>query len=66
MIKLKKKYMGEAYGTYGENTGAYRVVVRKPEGKRPRGKPRHSWEDNIRLGFKETGWEGVDWIDLAQ
>jgi hypothetical protein len=40
--------------------------VRKPEGKRPLGKPRHRWVDNIKIDLIEIGWDGVDWIDLAQ
>jgi hypothetical protein len=45
---------------------AYIILVRKPEGKRPLQKPRHRWEDNIRLDLREIGWEIVDWIHLAQ
>jgi hypothetical protein len=44
----------------------YRVLVVKPEGKRPLGRPRFRWEDNIKMDLKEVGCEGVDWIDLAQ
>jgi hypothetical protein len=40
-------------------------LVGKPEGKRPLGRPRHGWED-IRLDLREIGWEGVDWMHLAQ
>jgi hypothetical protein len=40
--------------------------VGKPEGKRPLGKPRRRWEDNIRMDLRETGWGGMDWIDLAK
>jgi hypothetical protein len=40
--------------------------VGKPEGKRPLGKPRSRWEDNIRMDLREIGWGGMDWIDLAQ
>jgi hypothetical protein len=36
-----------------------------PEGKRPLGRPRHRWEDNIRMGLREIGWGGMNWIDLA-
>jgi hypothetical protein len=46
--------------------GAYRVLVRKPEGKRPLGRPRHKWEDNIKMDFQEVGWWYMDWIDLVQ
>jgi hypothetical protein len=45
---------------------AYRILVGKPEGKRPRWRHRCSWEDNIRMDLKEIGWEGVDWMHLAQ
>jgi hypothetical protein len=50
----------------GERRGAYRVLVGKPEGKRPPGRPRHSWEDNIYMDLQEVGCGGVDWIDVAQ
>jgi hypothetical protein len=40
--------------------------VEKPEGKRPLGRPRRKWEDNIRINLREVGWGGMDWIDLAQ
>jgi hypothetical protein len=43
----------------------YKILVRKPKGKRPSGRPRLRWEDNIRMGLRELGWEGVDWINLA-
>jgi hypothetical protein len=45
---------------------AYRALVGKPEGRRPLGRPRRRWEDNIKMDFREVGWGGVDWIDLAQ
>jgi hypothetical protein len=50
----------------GERRGAYRALVGKPEGRRPLGRPRCRWEDNIRVDLREVGWGGVDWIDLAQ
>jgi len=50
----------------GERTGAYRILVLKPEGKRQLGKPRHRWENNIRMDLEEIRWKGVDWIDLVQ
>jgi hypothetical protein len=49
----------------GESTCAYRVLVRKPEGWRPLGRPRHRWEDNIKMDLREVGW-GMISIDLAQ
>jgi hypothetical protein len=45
---------------------AYRVLVGKPEGKRQLGRPRPTWVDNIKMDLGEIGWDGVDWIDLAQ
>jgi hypothetical protein len=50
----------------GEKRHAYRILVGKPEGKKPLGRPRRSWEDNIRMDLREIGWGGMDWIDLAQ
>jgi hypothetical protein len=50
----------------GEKKGVYRVLVEKPEGKRPLGRPRSRWEDNIRMDLQEVGCGGTDWIGLAQ
>jgi len=50
----------------GERRGVNRVLVGKPEGKRPFGRPRRRWEDNIKMGLQEVGCGGMDWIDLAQ
>ena len=58
--------MGRACGAYGEERGAYRVLVGKPEGKGPLGRPRHRWVVNIRLDLQEVGCGYVDWIGLAQ
>jgi hypothetical protein len=58
--------MGRTCGTYGEGIGAYRALVGKPEGRRPLGRPRRRWEDNIKIDLREVGWGGADWIDLAQ
>ena len=44
----------------------YRVLVGKPEGKRPLGRPRFRWEDNIKMDLQEVGCGGIDWIELAQ
>jgi len=43
-----------------------RILVGKPEGKRPRGRPMCGWKDNIRMCIREVGWKGVDWIQLAE
>jgi hypothetical protein len=45
---------------------AYRILVGKSEGKRPLGRPRRRWEDNIKINLTEIGWDAMDWIDLAQ
>jgi hypothetical protein len=58
--------MGRACGTYGERRGAYRALVGKPEGRRPLERPRHRWEDNIKMDLRKVGWGGMDWINLAQ
>jgi len=50
----------------GESNGVYRVLVGKPEGKRPLGRPRCRWEDNIKLDLQEVRWGSLDWIDVAQ
>jgi hypothetical protein len=50
----------------GKRRGIYRVLVGKPEGKRPLGRPRNRWEDNIKMDFQELGCGGMDWIELAQ
>jgi hypothetical protein len=54
--------MGMACSTNGEKRNAYRILV----GKRPLGRPRRRWEDNIRMDLGETEWGGMDWIDLVQ
>jgi len=50
----------------GEGRGVYRVLVGRPEGKRSLGRPRHRWEDNIKLDLREMGIDGVNYIRLAQ
>jgi hypothetical protein len=50
----------------GETRNAYRILVGKAEGKRPLGRPTRRWMDNIKMDLREIGWDGMDWIDLAQ
>ena len=50
----------------GEERGVYRVLVGKPEGRRPLGRPRRRWADNIRTDLQEAGYVYMDWIGLAQ
>jgi hypothetical protein len=58
--------MGGVCSTNGEKGNAYRLLVGKPEGGRPLGRPRRRWVDNIRMDLAEVGRGDVDWIDLAQ
>jgi len=60
-----RRMMGRACSTYGEEN-VCRVPVRKPEGKSPLGRPRHRWEDTIKMTLQEVGCGGNNWIDLAQ
>jgi hypothetical protein len=50
----------------GAKRNAYRILVGKPVGKRPLGRPRHRWVDNIKYILREIGWDGMAWIELAQ
>jgi len=50
----------------GEMRNAYKMLIGKPEGKRPLGRPRHKWEYNSRMTLREIGWENVGWIHLPQ
>jgi hypothetical protein len=58
--------MGRAYSTNGAKMNAYRILAEKPEGKRPIGRPRCSWVDNIKIDLREIERDDMDWIDLAQ
>jgi hypothetical protein len=49
-----------------EVRGAYKILVGRPEGRRPLGRPRHRWDDNIKMDLREIGFGDVDWINLAQ
>jgi hypothetical protein len=58
--------MSRACSTNGEEKNAYRIWVGKPEGKRPLGRPRRRWVDSIKIDVREIGWNGMDWMELAQ
>jgi hypothetical protein len=58
--------MGRARSTCGKKRNAYQILVGKPEGKRPLGRPRRGWEDNTMMYLGETGCDVMDWMDLAQ
>jgi hypothetical protein len=64
--KIERILFNNPVRNMGEGRGAYRILVRRPEGRRPLGRPRRRWEDNIKMVPQEMGWEGVDWIDMAQ
>jgi hypothetical protein len=50
----------------GAKRNAYRILVGIPEGRRPLGRPRRRWVDNVKMDLREIGWDGTDWIDLPQ
>jgi len=58
--------MGGACSAYGGGRGVYRVLVGKCGGKRPLGRPRLRWEDNIKMVLQEVGCAGITWMELAQ
>jgi len=64
--KIDKNEIGGSRSAYTGKRGVYMVLVGKPEGKRPLGRPRRRWEDNIKMNLQEVGCGGMDWIDLAQ
>jgi hypothetical protein len=65
MIKSRRMRWAGHVARMGEKRNAYTILVGKPEGKRPLGRTRRRWVDNIKIDFREIGWDGMDWIDLA-
>ena len=65
LVKLRRMRWAGHVGRMGEDRGVHRVLVGKPEGKRPLGRPRRRWEDNIKMDLQEGGGRG-DWMELAQ
>jgi hypothetical protein len=65
VIKSRMRWVGHV-ARMVEGRGIYRVLVRRPEGKRPLGRPRRRWEDNIQLDLREIGIDGANWTQLAQ
>jgi hypothetical protein len=63
--KIEKNEMSGTCSTYGEGSGAYMILVGKPEGKIPLGKRRLRWEHLIKMDLQEVGFVGMNWIDLA-
>ena len=66
VIKSRKNEMGGACGTHGDRRGVYRVLMGKHEGKKPLGRPRRRWEDNIKMDLQEVGGGCGDWMELSQ
>jgi hypothetical protein len=66
VIKSRSMRWAGHVARMGEGRGAYRILVEKPEGRRPLGRPRSRWEDNIKMDLQEVEWGGMDWIDMAQ
>jgi hypothetical protein len=64
MLYCKKtRWSGHVAGMM-EKRNAYRILAEKPEGKRPLGRPRRRWVNNIKMDLRETGWDGMDWTGL--
>ena len=66
VVKLRRMRWAGHVAHVGEERGLHRVLVGKPERKRPLGRPRHRWEDNIKMDLKEVGGGCEDWMELAQ
>jgi hypothetical protein len=66
MIKSRRMRWAGHVARMGEGTGAYRVLVGRPEGKRPLGRHRRRWQDNFKMDLREIGIDGAKWIQLAQ
>jgi hypothetical protein len=65
MTARRMRWVGYA-ARMGEKRNAYRLLMEKPEGRRPLGRPRRRWLDNIRMDLVEVGWGDVNWIGLTQ
>jgi hypothetical protein len=66
VIKSRRMRWARHVACMGEGRGVYRVLVGRPEGKRPLGRPRRRWENNIKIDHREIGIDGANWIRLAQ
>jgi hypothetical protein len=66
MIKSKRMKWAGHVARVLEKWNTYKLLVGKPEGKRPQGRPRRRWVNNIKMDVREIGWDGGDWIELAQ
>jgi hypothetical protein len=66
IMKSRRMRLAGHVARMGDRRNAYKILVGKPEGKRPLGRPRLRWEDNTRMDLREIGWGGMDLTDLAQ
>ena len=66
VVKLRRMRWAGHVARMGQGRGVFRVLVGKPEGKRPMGRPRHRWEDNIKMDLQEVGRGCGDWMEVAQ
>jgi hypothetical protein len=66
VIKARRMRWAGHVARMGEVRGAYNILVGRPEGRRPPGRPRRRWEDNVKMDLRETGFRDVDWIHWAQ
>jgi hypothetical protein len=66
VIKSRRMGLARHVARMSEGKGVYRVLIGRPEGKRPLGRPRRRWEDNIKIDLREMGIDGANWIQLAQ
>jgi hypothetical protein len=66
VIKSRRMRWAEHVARMGEGSGVYRILVGRPEGKRPLGRPRRRWEDNIKMYLREIGIDGANWSQVSQ
>jgi hypothetical protein len=66
MIKSRRLRCAGHVARMEAKRNAYRILMEKPEGKSPLGRPGRRWVDNIKIDFRDIGWDGMDWIDPAQ
>jgi hypothetical protein len=66
VIKSRRMRWAGHVARMGEGRGAYRILVGRPEGRRPLGRPRRRWDDNIKMNLQEVVWGVMGWIDMAQ
>jgi len=66
VIKFRRMRLAEHVARMGERRDVYSVLVGKPKGKRPLGRPKRRWEDNIKMDLQEMGCGSMDWIEVAQ